>query len=46
MPWLCKGKMIISRVRAKTQHEWDKLVIVKKQCPTLPKSILVKLALK
>jgi len=32
--------------RAKVQHEWDKLVIVAKQCPPLLKPILVKLASK
>jgi hypothetical protein len=29
---------------AKTQCKWDKLVIVAKQCPPLPKPTLVKLA--
>jgi hypothetical protein len=31
---------------AKAQNEWDKLVIVAKQCPPLSKPILVKLASK
>jgi hypothetical protein len=34
----------VNRVRVKAQHKWDKLVIVKKQCPPLPKPTLVKLA--
>ncbi len=29
---------------AKAHHEWDKLVIVVKQCPPLPKPTLVKFA--
>jgi len=33
---------VINRVRAKAQHEWDKLVIVAKQCPPFPKPVLVK----
>jgi hypothetical protein len=28
---------------AKAQQEWDKLIIVAKQCPPLPKPTLVKL---
>ncbi len=32
-----------SRVHVKAQRGWDKLVIVAKQCPPLPKSTLVKL---
>jgi len=36
---------VASRVRAKTQQEWDKLVTFTKQCPPFPKSVLVKLAL-
>jgi len=35
---------VISCVRAKAHHEWDKLVIVVKQCPALPKPTLVKFA--
>jgi hypothetical protein len=34
---------VFSHARAKAQHEWDKLVIVAKQCPPLPKPTLVKL---
>jgi hypothetical protein len=34
---------VASRVHAKALHEWDKLVIVGKQCLTLPKPTLVKL---
>ncbi len=37
---------VISHVRAKTQRDWDKLVIVAKQCPPLLKPTLVKLASK
>jgi hypothetical protein len=37
---------VINRAHAKTQHEWDKLVIVTKQCPRLPKPTLVKLTSK
>jgi hypothetical protein len=37
---------VTSQARAKTYQEWDKLVIVAKQCPPFPKPILVKLALK
>jgi hypothetical protein len=33
-----------SCVCAKAQREWDKLVIIVKQCPPLPKPTLVKLA--
>ncbi len=36
----------VNRVCVKAQHKWDKLVIVKKQCPPLPKPTLVKLASK
>jgi len=36
---------VASHIRAKAQCEWDKLVIVAKQCPPLPKPTLVKLAL-
>jgi hypothetical protein len=36
---------VVSRACAKALCEWDKLVIVAKQCPPLPKSTLVKLAL-
>ncbi len=34
---------IASRIHAKAPREWDKLVIVAKQCPPLPKLTLVKL---
>ncbi len=34
---------VVSCARAKAHHKWDKLVIVAKQCPPLPKPILVKL---
>jgi hypothetical protein len=37
---------VVSRVYAKAQHEWDKLVIVEEQCPPLPKPTLVKLTSK
>jgi hypothetical protein len=37
---------VVSRTRVKTQHEWDKLVIIAEKCPPLPKPILVKLASK
>jgi hypothetical protein len=33
---------IISLVHAKTQRKWDKLVIIVKRCPPLPKLTLVK----
>jgi len=33
---------VVNCVRAKTQHEWDKLIIVAKQCPPFPKLTLVK----
>jgi hypothetical protein len=36
----------VSHVHAKAQCEWDKLIIVAKQCPSLPKLTLVKLASK
>ncbi len=39
-------KKVINYIRAKAQHEWDKMVIVTKQCLTLPKPTLVKLASK
>jgi hypothetical protein len=35
---------VVSHTFVKTQREWDKLVIVAKQCPLLPKPTLVKLA--
>jgi len=35
---------VVSCVCAKAQQEWDKLVIVVKQYPPFPKSVLVKLA--
>jgi hypothetical protein len=34
---------VANRAHAKTQREWDKLVIIIKQCSSLPKPILVKL---
>jgi len=34
---------IVSLVCAKAQCKWDKLVIIAKQCPPLPKPTLVKL---
>jgi hypothetical protein len=37
---------VVNRICAKVQREWDKLVIVTKQCPLLPKPILVKLTSK
>ncbi len=37
---------VVSRVHAKTQHEWGKLVTVAKQCPPFQKPILVQLTLK
>jgi hypothetical protein len=37
---------VASHIHAKTQRKWNKLVIVVKQCPPLPKPILVKLASK
>jgi hypothetical protein len=37
-------KKVTSRVRAKTQREWDKLIIFVEQCPPFPKPALVKLA--
>jgi hypothetical protein len=36
----------VNHAHAKTQHEWGKLVIVTKQCASLPKPTLVKLILK
>jgi len=39
MPWSCKGGMIKKLLVARM----GKLVIVAKQCPPLPKPILVKL---
>jgi hypothetical protein len=33
---------VINRVHAKAQREWDKLVIVAKQCPPFTKPALVK----
>ncbi len=36
---------VASYVRAKAQHSWDKLVIVAKQCPPLPKPNFIKLTL-
>jgi hypothetical protein len=35
---------VVSCVHAKTQRQWDKLIIVTKQCPSFPKLALVKLA--
>jgi hypothetical protein len=37
---------VVSYVRAKAQCKWNKLVIVTKQCPPLPKPTLVKLTSK
>jgi len=37
---------VANRTRAKTQREWDKLVIITKQCPPFPKLALVKIASK
>ncbi len=37
---------VVSRTCAKTQHEWDKLVIIAEKCPPLPKPTLVKLTSK
>jgi hypothetical protein len=34
---------VVSHVRAKAHRKWDKLIIITKQCPPLPKLILVKL---
>jgi hypothetical protein len=34
---------VTSRACAKTLQEWDKLIIVAKQCPPFPKPTLVKL---
>jgi len=36
---------VASRVHAKTQQEWDKLVTIAKQCPPFPKLAWVKLVL-
>jgi hypothetical protein len=35
---------VVSHTRAKAQNEWDKLIIIAKQCPPFPKPALVKLA--
>jgi hypothetical protein len=35
---------VVNLVHAKTQREWDKLIIVVKQCPSFPQLTLVKLA--
>ncbi len=37
---------VTSHTRAKAWHEWDKLIIIAKQCPPLPKPTLVKLTSK
>jgi len=37
---------VTSHVHAKAQCEWDKLIIVTKQCPPFPKPILIKLTSK
>ncbi len=34
---------VASHVRAKAEREWNHLVVVAKQCPPLPKPILVRL---
>jgi hypothetical protein len=39
-------QMVVNHVHTKTQHKWDKMVIVVKQCPPLPKQTLVKFVLK
>jgi hypothetical protein len=36
---------VVSRARAKAEHEWNHLVTLAKQCPPLPKPPLVRLAL-
>jgi hypothetical protein len=36
---------VANRACAKTQREWNKLVIVTKQCPPFPKPALIKLIL-
>ncbi len=35
---------VARHIRTKTHHKWNKLIIVTKQCPPLPKLTLVKLA--
>jgi hypothetical protein len=35
---------VVNLVHAKTQREWDKLIIVVEQCPSFPQLALVKLA--
>jgi len=37
---------VVNYVFAKAQHKWDKMVIIAKQCLSLPKPILVKLTSK
>jgi hypothetical protein len=37
---------VVSRIHAKAQQEWDKLVTLAKQCPPFPKPALVKLTSK
>jgi hypothetical protein len=37
---------VVNCVCAKAQHKWDKMLIVLKQCPPLPKPTLVKLTSK
>jgi hypothetical protein len=37
---------VVSGIRAKAHHEWDKLVTVVEQCPPFPKPALVKLTSK
>jgi len=44
--WRQNHQKVASCAHAKTQHKWDKLVIVTKQCPPLPKPTLVKLTFK
>jgi hypothetical protein len=35
---------VVSRARAKVERKWNHLVVVAKQCPPLPKLVLVRLA--
>jgi hypothetical protein len=37
---------VVSRVCAKAHYKWDKLIIVTKRCPPLPKPTLIKLVSK
>jgi hypothetical protein len=38
-------QMVVFHARAKTQCEWDELMIIAQQCPPLPKPTLIKLTL-